>query len=181
LFFGDHLEAWGFDPLFEEGVGPLIAANKHPERIRYLNLGLGAEDGERAFRFIPENPSSSFFAAANGSDRPDETWQIVELRRLDTLFANGTIGEADFIKMDSETYEVEIIKGGHNFLRRSGVFGVESEVGFSELHETLGLILWISMRNWHRLILRSTTQGCNARRGNPLLRAFLRRQRPADT
>ena len=54
LSFGDYLEAWGFDVLYEEGVGPLIEANDHPERLHYLNIGLGDIDGTRAFKFYPE-------------------------------------------------------------------------------------------------------------------------------
>lgn len=130
FFFGDRLEAWGFDPLYEEGVAPLIAANKHPDRLHYLNLALGEEDDKRPFRFISENPSSSFVAAANGSDRVDDSWRTVSLRRLDSLFAEGTLGQIDFMKMDAETYEVEIIKGGQEFLKLSGLFGIESEVNF---------------------------------------------------
>src|SRR5579884_2166938 len=49
--FGDHLQAWGFDVLYEQGVAPLIEANEHPERLHYLNIGLGDEDATRAFRF----------------------------------------------------------------------------------------------------------------------------------
>jgi FkbM family methyltransferase len=132
LFLGDHLEAWGFDPLYEEGVGPLIAANPHPERIRYFNFGLGDWDGERAFRFLPENPSSSFFAkAADNTEELGGTWQMVTMRRLDSLVADGTLGPIDFMKLDAESYEVEIVRGGKQFFTSSGIFGLESEVSFT--------------------------------------------------
>ena len=123
--FGDHLQAWGFDVLHEEGVAPLIAANKDPERLRYLNVGLGDEDCTRAFKFYPDNPSSSHFAASNGTDQIDDSWRNVPIRRLDSLYADGTIGAVDFMKMDAETYEIEIVKGAAEFFRNSGIFGVE--------------------------------------------------------
>jgi FkbM family methyltransferase len=130
LHFGDHLHAWGFDPLYEEGVGPLIEANKHPERMHYLNLGLADEDGSRPFKFYADNPSSSHFVATNGTDAVDESWQMVTIRRLDSLVSDGTIGAIDFMKMDAETYEVEILRGALHFFATSGIFGVESETHF---------------------------------------------------
>ena len=131
LFFGDHLELWGFDPL-EEAIEPLRSANKRPGRMHYFTMGLGDKDEARPFRFYPENPPSSHFAASNGcnNDAIDSHWQQVQLRRLDTLFADGTIGPVDFMKMDAETYEVEIIRGAERFLAESGIFGVESETAF---------------------------------------------------
>ncbi len=129
--FGDHLEVWGFDALYEDGVAPLIAANTHPNRIRYLHCALGDKDEMRPFRYYPENPSSSHFAAANGTDVIDENWSQVPIRRLDTMLSEGTIGPAiDFMKLDAETYEIEIIKGAREMLSRSGILGIESETHF---------------------------------------------------
>ncbi len=129
--FGDHLEVWGFDALYEDGVAPLIAANKHPDRIRYLHCALGDKDEMRPFRYIRENPSSSYFAATNGTDAIDEKWSQVPIRRLDTLLSEGTIGPAiDFMKLDAETYEIEIVKGAGEMLLRSGILGIESEAHF---------------------------------------------------
>lgn len=129
--FGDHLEVWGFDALYEEGVAPLIAANKHPDRIRYFHCALGDKDEMRPFRYYPEDPSSSRFAAANGTDTIDENWDQLPIRRLDSLFSDGTVGPAiDFMKLDAETYEIEIIKGASEMLSHSGILGIESESHF---------------------------------------------------
>ena len=129
--FGDHLQAWGFDVLYEQGVKPLIEANPHPDRLHYLNIGLGEEDATKPFKWYPENPTASHFAASNGTDRVDETWQNVSICRLDSLYADGTIGAVDFMKMDAESYEVEIIKGARQFFLNSGIFGVQSEATFA--------------------------------------------------
>jgi FkbM family methyltransferase len=129
LNFGDHLHAWGFDVL-EESIRPLVEANEHPERLHYLSIGLGDEDTIRPFKFYPDNPFSSHFAASDGSDQTDDSWQQVPIRRLDTLYADGTIGAVDFMKMDAETYEVEIVRGARQFFLNSGIFGVESETHF---------------------------------------------------
>lgn len=149
LFFGDHLELRGFD--IEDAIAPLVAANKHPDRFHYFGMCLGDKDETRPFRFYPDNPSSSHFAASNGTDAAaiDGQWQDVQIRRLDTLFADGIVEQTDFIKMDAESYEIEIVRGGDIFFANSGVFGVESEVTFfrtprnprshmAELYDELG-------------------------------------------
>jgi FkbM family methyltransferase len=129
LNFGDYLHAWGFDVL-HESVAPLIEANSHPDRLHYFNVGLGEQDTTRAFRFYPDNPWSSHFAASNGTDQTDESWQNVPIRRLDSLYAEGTIGPIDFMKVDAESYEIEIVKGARELFRNSGIFGVEAETKF---------------------------------------------------
>jgi hypothetical protein len=104
------------------GVGPLIAANPHPERICYFKFGLGHEDGKRPFYFLP--------AAANDVDEPDEKWVTATIHRLDSLVADGTLGPIDFMKLDAETYEAEIVRGAREFFASSGILGVESEASF---------------------------------------------------
>jgi len=132
IHFGDHLQILGFDPLFNDGVGPLIASNPHPDRWRYFNVALGDKDEIRPFKFLPDNPSSSHFAASNGTDAAavDGTWLPMELMKIDTLYSNGTIGSVDFVKMDAETYEIEIVRGGERFFSQSGTFGIETETHF---------------------------------------------------
>jgi hypothetical protein len=77
--------------------------------------------GNVLFRCIPENPSSSLYAASNGADVPDETWRPMVIRSLDSLLADGTLGPVDFIKLDAETYGVEIVKDGRELFKGSRI------------------------------------------------------------
>jgi FkbM family methyltransferase len=139
------------------GVGPLIEANKYPERIHYLNLGLADEDGSRPFKFYADNPSSSHFVASNGTDAVDESWEMVTIRRLDSLVSDGTIGAIDFMKMDAETYEVEILRGAVHFLPRA-VYSVwnPKHISFAP-RETHDRILSNCMNNWRLMASALTT------------------------
>jgi FkbM family methyltransferase len=129
-FFGEYLEAWGFDALYEEGIEPLIAGNRYPERIRYFNFGVGEADGERPFHLVKDNPSSSSFMASNVTDVVQDDFKMIKMRSLDSLMADGTLAAIDFMKMDAERYEPQIIRGAAKFLLCSGIFGIESEVSF---------------------------------------------------
>jgi hypothetical protein len=54
----------------------------------------------------------------------------VPIRRLDTLCADGAFARADFIKIDCEGFEPEILKGAQALLC-SGVLAVEIETNFN--------------------------------------------------
>jgi FkbM family methyltransferase len=98
---------------------------------------------------------------------------LVECDTIDNLANSSLINRLDFIKIDVQGAELEILKGGSNFLREN-IVGVELEVEFSKLYndqplfseidifirEKLGLELWdISKTYWkykNRIDLRPT-------------------------
>ena len=53
-----------------------------------------------------------------------------KVRRLDTLFAEGTLPRADVIKLDCEGFEPEILAGAREFMRASKVLAVTAETNF---------------------------------------------------
>lgn len=122
--FGVYLEAHGFDVL-DEAIAPLKAL-QHPKH-RYYTMGLGNEDGERTVYVAPDRTQTSFYT---GPPSPGASARSVPIRRLDTLMAEGTIKRADFIKIDCEGFEPEILKGAQTLLR-SDVIALEIETNFN--------------------------------------------------
>ena len=98
-FLGDHLVVHGFDAI-KEVIGDLSAKNKASNKS-YHWFAIGNEDGEREFFFNPGNPtSSSVYMSSNPALQP----RTVPVRRLDTLFKEGAIPKADFVKVDVEGF-----------------------------------------------------------------------------
>jgi FkbM family methyltransferase len=130
---GDCLEAHGFDAL-EEAIAPLEALRR--PNHRYYAMALGNEDGKRELFVAPEPTATSFYrhdSSRYGVDeRVSRTAGVrqVPIRRLDTLRAEGALARADFIKIDCEGFEPEILKGAQAVLR-SGVLAVEIETNFN--------------------------------------------------
>ena len=97
-----------------------------------------------------------FLSQFDDSQRYELKHQIkISTRTIDNLHNSGELADVDFMKMDVQGAEVEIMKGGVNFLKNNLV-GLESEVLFTHLYhnqplfsdievfvrQELGLELW---------------------------------------
>src|SRR5215472_7599373 len=128
---GDHLVVHGFDPI-EEVVRELIEENRGRSNRHYHCMAVGNADGEQAFYFNPVNPSESSMYGRR-TDRFDENGReqvrTVPIRRLDSLLAEGVIPKADFVKIDVEGFERDVLLGARELLQ-AGVLGLEIETNF---------------------------------------------------
>jgi len=133
VFLRDRLVFHGFDPIRE--VIEALTRQNVPGRT-YHECALGAEDGEGEFYVNNDAFSSSFFGPRMGSElygSPDikRGARTVTIRQLDTLFAAGELPPADYIKLDCEGYEPEVLRGARQYLRSSGPICVTSESAFN--------------------------------------------------
>ena len=128
---GDKLAFYGFDPIRE--VIEKMRAEGRPRRT-YFDLALGDEDGEREFLVGNNLFGSSFLAAdteeQNGDPTIERGRRMVEVRRLDSLFADGGLPRADYIKLDCESFEPYVLRGARNYLAASGPICVTAESAF---------------------------------------------------
>jgi FkbM family methyltransferase len=119
---GDHLVVYGFD-LLTEAIAPLVQANN--PRKHYFAMGLADRDDELEIA-IPTNRTETRLYR----DGPGER-RRVEVRRLDTLFKEGKVQAADFIKIDCEGYEPVILRGATEYLAASNLVGADLESNFN--------------------------------------------------
>jgi FkbM family methyltransferase len=129
---GDHLVVHGFDPI-EEAIETLIEGNRGRSNRHYHFMALGETDGERAFYFNPANPTASSMyrqAAGRFDVETMEQVRMVPIRRLDSLLAEGIIPKADFVKIDVEGFEKDVLLGARELLH-AGVLGLQTETNFA--------------------------------------------------
>ena len=117
--FGDCLVVHGFDPI-EEVVQQLVEVNRGRPNRHYHCMAVGNMDGEQTFYFHPANPTaSSMYQQSTGRFDVDTSEQrrMVPIRRLDSLLGEGIIPIADYIKIDVEGFEQDVLLGARELLR----------------------------------------------------------------
>lgn len=119
-YLGHALRVYGFDAL-EEVVGQLQAEQRTGHS--YHPLVIGAADEDREFFVAKNSTGSSLSPRDDGLEK-----RIVKGRRLDTLLAERVITQPDFIKIDVEGHEAEVLAGASSVLKK--VLGVEAETSF---------------------------------------------------
>jgi FkbM family methyltransferase len=128
---GDHLVLHGFDAIAEV-VDELKHRSTGKPGHYFHNYAIGEADGERTFYFNAANPTASSMykqGATRFEGQLAETPRTVTVRRLDTLFAEGTLPRADFLKVDVEGFEKAVFLGARAFVA-AGVLGIETESNF---------------------------------------------------
>jgi FkbM family methyltransferase len=128
---GDHVIVHGFDPI-EEVVQKLIEENRGRSNRHYHCMAVGNADGEQPFYFNPANPSESSMygqLTVRFDGEGARHVRMVPIRRLDSLLAEGLIPKADFVKIDVEGFEKDVLLGARELLG-AGVLGLEIETNF---------------------------------------------------
>lgn len=129
--FGDDIRVIAFEP--NEDECHRLQANGDA-RITYLPLGLGGRDESRTL-YVTYIPSSSTLFRPNQEffDRliVEKITEVIgeETIRLTTLDAAlKGMGEIDFIKLDAEGAELDIMRAGREVLSSPGLLGLFTEV-----------------------------------------------------
>ena len=129
--FGDDIRVIAFEPNEEECRR--LQADSDP-RITYLPLGLGGRDESRTL-YVTYIPSSSTLFRPNQEffDRliVEKITRVIgeETIRLTTLDAAlRGMGNIDFIKLDAEGAELDIMKAGREVLSAPDLLGIFTEI-----------------------------------------------------
>jgi FkbM family methyltransferase len=152
---GDRLVLHGFDAI-DEVVEGLRRDNRGRPNRYYHWIAAGKCDGEQTLYFDVENPFSSSLYQQDetrlSARRSTQQPRQVPVRRLDSLLVEGIIPPADFLKIDVEGYEKDVLLGATQLLK--GVLGFEAETAFTvscEYPNThFGTLLEIASQNHQR-------------------------------
>jgi FkbM family methyltransferase len=107
------MEVYGFD-----AIADVAAPN---ERHHYFKIALGAYDGECRFH-VPDNVYEAKVSPVGD--------HVVPMAKIDTLWAAHSLPAADFMKIDCEGHEPEILRGAEQYLAACDLLGAEIETNF---------------------------------------------------
>lgn len=112
-------------------------------RVTVVNAAVGDREGEATF-FVnafsqtnsllkPRDGAGQFLVATDGLDVRQET--RVRVLTLDAYCAEHSIPRIDFLKLDTQGYELRVLEGAASLLSRQAVPLIYLEVGFVTLYE----------------------------------------------
>lgn len=132
VFGEDRVVVYGFDAIRE--VIDRLGRNARPNR-HYRWCAIGNEDGETQFYFNAPAPYGSSLlsegagASLHAVERRNEV-RRVPIRRLDSLLEAGEIPQPDFLKIDVEGSEEQVLLGAKKLLATE-LLGLEVETNLN--------------------------------------------------
>jgi FkbM family methyltransferase len=135
--FGSSLKLVGFEPDAAECARLNASA---PPNMTYLPVALGGRNGSAAFYETRLSASSGlyktdmdFFSRLLNRANADAVGEhVIPVSTLDSALQRAGIGSADFIKLDAEGAELDILQGGHALVSNPALIGLMSEFRFQE-------------------------------------------------
>ncbi len=110
---GGHV--WSFEPT--PGVATLLAASIEEngfDNVELMRMALSNESGSATLATHVNSEHNFLTRKGTGAGHVE----IVDVRRLDEVALEHEIRDVDFVKLDAEGAEIEIIEGGEQFFER---------------------------------------------------------------
>ena len=135
--FGDQLAVIGFEP--EPAECERLNTNA-PPHVAYLPYALGAREETREFYVAAFSGSSGLCSGGTefiqrffeGDNLKTVRTESIQVYPLDSVLAQRGIGPVNFIKLDCEGADLEVLQGAERILHQPQTLGVLVEVWFQK-------------------------------------------------
>ena len=119
---------YSFEPIYE-AIKKQKKFFKYKKNLFFYNIGLGNEKSKKIINITNRIDSSSFLKV-NQNEYKNDDYIIKEEREismntLDEVMINEKIKEPILIKIDVQGFELEVLKGGVNFLKKTKFIIIE--------------------------------------------------------
>jgi FkbM family methyltransferase len=114
-------EIYCFEPVANTYQSLISATRRYP-RIHTYNLGMGSESGDMIINVSPYSEASSI-----GLKRPEDHAEPIRIETIAGFAKKHKIDRIDFLKVDTEGYDLDVLSGAAPLLREQRIHFVQSE------------------------------------------------------
>lgn len=93
------------------------------DAIKTFMLGFSSKDGIATFADDPEHPTMA---------RIGEQGYDIQVKKLDTFCHEHNIKNIDYLKIDTEGHDLDVIRGAANMLKEKQIYFIEVECGMHQ-------------------------------------------------
>lgn len=119
-----HATVYSFEPV--EDLYRTLCENTAGTNTKCLKLGLGSEETEATIYLTSEG------ATTNSLIRPKDflRTETISMRTLDRVVEELGVTHMDYLKIDAEGFDMEVLKGANTLLTQGRALFVQVETGF---------------------------------------------------
>jgi FkbM family methyltransferase len=100
------------------------------------NFALGEEHGEKTIRLYNEDMSSLNTLRENGMNREaDAIEECIKVETIDRYCRLHAISKVDLLKIDTEGYEIQVLKGAEQMMKTGAIPLIFCETGFQSFNQ----------------------------------------------
>lgn len=118
---------WSFEP-FEEPFRELVRATAG-EPVHCFKLAFGAEPGTASVAPDRQSTDSTLLGADRSATQ--EQLEVVHVTTLDRFTEEHAINHIDLLKVDTEGFDLEVLRGAERCLRAQAILFVQVEAGMN--------------------------------------------------
>ena len=134
-----HASIYSFEPS-KKMYQFLINKYKDQSITKIFNFALGENIDEKEFLNFENNELSSFLSMSESESNPFRMAgildkEIVSIITLDSFIQDNNIKEVDLLKVDTQGYDLEVLRGCRNALSGNRIRLILLEVNFLEMYD----------------------------------------------
>ena len=141
LLEATQAKIYSFEPLSQPFEALSAVGQRYPGRLVAINYGVGAKDEILRIHFNDEMTAHASFSeeVKNVSYVRNEKSQDIEVVSLDSYFAKHSVNQIDFIKIDTEGFEHEVLRDAQNIIAQFRPQLIQIEFNWHQLFRNTAL------------------------------------------